>query len=108
MNKILIPVVFAVCVGSAFAQSATVTTSDDKGKVEATTTVRSTVAEQDSADHFCLRETGSHVRVKPKGSHDRAVECANAPGRSYSRAEIDRSGATSTADALRRLDPSIH
>ncbi len=105
MNKILIPVLFAFCVGSAFAQSGTVTTTDEKGKVEASTAVQ-TAAEK-SADSFCLRETGSHLHAITNEHSKRAVECVGAPGRAYTREDIERTGATTTADALRRLDPSI-
>jgi len=106
MNKILFPAMFALCIGSAFAQSGSVTTTDEKGKVEAVTPAQ-TAAEK-SADAFCLRETGSHLRAIKTEHNERAVECAGAPGRSYSREDIERTGATTTADALRRLDPSIH
>ena len=107
MNKLLIAFLLAFATASAFAQSGpTVTTSDDKGRVEAITPV---TPEQKSADAFCLRETGSHLssyKNKPHG--DRAVECATQPGRVYTREDLDRTGAISTKDALRRLDPSVH
>jgi len=107
VKTILLTLVVAVAAGSAFAQSGpTVTTSDANGRVESVTPV---TPEQKDADAFCLRETGSHLRSyrnKPHG--DRAVECANAPGRVYSREDIDKTGAITTKDALRRLDPSIH
>lgn len=106
MNKILISVLLVMGAGSAFAQSATVTTTDDKGKVE-TTTITKTAAEK-SADRFCLRETGSHLHAITTDHNQHAVECAKSPGRAYSREDIERTGATTTADALRRLDPSIH
>ncbi|MBS0212051.1 MAG: hypothetical protein JSR26_02570 [Proteobacteria bacterium] len=103
MNKILIPALFVLCVGSAFAQTGSVTVS--VGKTAATVSA----ADQKEADAFCLRETGTHVRsVTPKPHNDRAVECAGSPGRTYTREDIDRTGAINTADALRRLDPSIH
>lgn len=106
MNKILISALLAMGVSSAIAQSATLTTTDDKGKVE-TKTATQTAAEK-SADRFCLRETGSHLHAITTDHNQHAVECAKAPGRAYSREDIERTGATTTADALRRLDPSIH
>ena len=106
MKKILFPVVLTLCIGSAFAQSGSVTTSDEKGKVEAVTPAQ-TAAEK-SAETFCMHETGSHLRAITKSHNESAVECASAPGRSYSREDIERTGAITTADALRRLDPSIH
>jgi hypothetical protein len=105
VNRILISVLLAFGVGSAFAQSGTVTTIDDKGKAEAAT-VAQTEAEK-AADHYCLRHTGSHLHAITNVHNKRAVECANAPGRVYTREDIDRTGDITTADALRHLDPSI-
>jgi hypothetical protein len=48
---------------------------------------------------FCLKDTGS--RIKPKEG-----ECRG-PGTSYSKDDIDQTGAFDTAEALRRLDPRI-
>ena len=105
MNKILVSLLLAACFTSAYAQADTTTAAaGDKAKAEAPMT-----AEQKSAEAFCLRQTGSHLRsFTAKPHNERAVECANAPGRVYTREDIDRTGAINTADAIRRLDPSIH
>ncbi|MCE7033248.1 hypothetical protein LY625_11580 [Lysobacter sp. GX 14042] len=66
------------------------------------------------ADRDCLRYTGTHLRDRD----DRAVErgevgsldrdgCVAANGRVYSRRDLESTGATDIADALRRLDPAI-
>lgn len=34
-------------------------------------------------------------------------ECSSVPGRSYSKADLDRTGALTTAEALRMLDPAL-
>ncbi|MBU8975257.1 MULTISPECIES: hypothetical protein [unclassified Lysobacter] len=53
----------------------------------------------------CLKETGSNIRTRdPKTGKPVCI----GPGRSYTREQIDRTGQTDLADALRRLDPSIH
>lgn len=65
---------------------------------------------------FCLQETGTriHQRVRPlqvqaDDKAMRATACATSqPGRSWSRRDIERTGAFDLADALRQLDPSIH
>lgn len=102
MNKILIAVLLTFGAGAAMAQTASVSVSAGKGASAVS------AADQKDADAFCLRQTGSHVRsVTPKAHGDRAVECASEPGRVYSREDIERTGAISTSDALRRLDPSI-
>ncbi len=106
MNNIIICALLAFGVSSAFAQSATVTTSDEKGNVETRTPAQAAAAEK-SADSFCLHETGSHLRTI---SHDRntaTVECTGAPGHAYTRQDIERTGAIDTGDALRQLDPSL-
>ena len=106
---IMVPIcmLFALGASAAFAQSDTPANGDEKIKVEASDADRA--AANDAADKFCLRQTGSHLHAIVKdGRKDSAVQCVNAPGRSYSRAEIERTGALTTAEALRRLDPSIH
>ncbi len=52
-------------------------------------------------DRECLQHTGSLIPPK-KG------ECLAVAGRSYSGDELRRTGASTTAGALRMLDPSIH
>jgi hypothetical protein len=52
------------------------------------------------ASTHCLQSTGTHIPL-------RQGRCSVLPGRSYSRADIRRTGASSTAGALQSLDPSI-
>ncbi len=100
---LIVAAMFALASGAAIAQGAAVVVGSSK----ADTTV--SAREQRDADRFCLRSTGTHVlSVTRKPNSDRAVECAAAPGRVYTREDIQRSGAATTADALRTLDPSIH
>jgi hypothetical protein len=49
----------------------------------------------------CLRDTGSRIPTPPG-------ECNNQPGRSISREEMERTGAFTTFDAIRRVEPSAH
>lgn len=51
-------------------------------------------------DRDCLRQTGSLIPAKPG-------TCLPVPGRSYSQQDIRSTGALTTGDALRQLDPSI-
>lgn len=48
----------------------------------------------------CLKDTGT--RITPKDGH-----CVNAPGQVISHEDIERSGATNAAEALRDLSPSV-
>ena len=106
MKKTLIPFLFgsvlALGATGAFAQYAP---ASDNAKTEVNAPPM-TEAEK-SADSFCLRQTGSHLHAITKRRNESAVECANAPGRAYTQEDIQRTGATNTRDALRRLDPSI-
>lgn len=52
------------------------------------------------AELDCVRSTGTRITLKDD-------ECANVPGRTYSKEDLDRTGAITPAEALRRLDPSI-
>ena len=52
-------------------------------------------------DRNCLQTTGSLIPAKP------GTCVAGAPGRSYSRDDIDRTGQPTLGPALQMLDPSI-
>ena len=51
-------------------------------------------------DRNCLRDTGSLIKPKPG-------QCLPVAGRSYSREDIDRTGARTLGPALKDLDPSV-
>lgn len=56
------------------------------------------VAQQtDEPKKDCVRATGTHLE------RDKEHECVIGPGRTYTREDMDRSGAMSTGDAIRRL-----
>ena len=63
-------------------------------------------------DRNCLRQTGSMITTSQNAKARRAGKaedkCANAFGRAYDREDIERTGATDVAQALRMLDPAIH
>ncbi len=54
-----------------------------------------------AADSRCLRETGTRIKRRDGDG------CLAAPGRSYSRDEIQRTGALNLGDALQKLEPSV-
>lgn len=58
-------------------------------------------AQTSAAEPDCLRDTGSHIRRTEDDP------CVSAPGSVYSREDIDRTGAITTAEALRRLSPAV-
>lgn len=99
MNRMLLPAMLAFCIGSTIALSASASTTS------------SAIADRDAADRFCLRDTGSHLtsHLYSKSQDGRKyTDCVNASGRVYTRDDIERTGAITTADALKKLDPSIH
>lgn len=53
------------------------------------------------SDKNCVRETGTRIAARD-GKQERCM-----PGRVYSKDDIDRTGQTNLADALRTLDPAI-
>ena len=61
----------------------------------------------DINDAYCLRHTGTRITSRTDSRKARA--CSNgAIGRAYTRDDLDRTGEISIADALRKLDPSVH
>lgn len=66
-------------------------------------------ANEASVKPFCLQQTGSRITA----SQNRLVapadrKCAPVTGHAYSRRDLERTGELTLADALRRLDPTIH
>lgn len=63
-------------------------------------------------DRNCLHYTGTRIasRSGPRSAAGKTQRpCSNGTiGRSYTREDIDRTGEIDIADALRKLDPSIH
>ena len=55
-------------------------------------------------DRHCLRDTGTRIRSTSR--KDR--QCTGAMGSAYTRDDLHRTGEVDIADALRKLDPSIH
>jgi len=66
-------------------------------------------ATDDQFSRFCLRETGSRiVEMQNKRSGKTEKRCISANGSSYSKADLDSTGALTLSEALHRLDPTIH
>ena len=55
------------------------------------------------SDAHCLRQTGSRITQR-----DGKARCNGQPGRVYSKDDIDSTGHTNLADALRALDPAFN
>lgn len=99
----------ALCPWAFAASAQTSTPATSRASVDATAIGPDAVEKPGSrdrlADRNCLTETGSHIApVTDRNGR----QCINAPGRAYSREDIDRTGTFDLTDALRRLDPAVH
>jgi hypothetical protein len=72
--------------------------------------VQTPAVEGPQVANTCLQSTGSRIteaQNRRAVREGRAARCANAPGRSYSAEDLQRTGQVSLADALRSLDTSV-
>lgn len=107
-SPLLIAALLAMLASSASAQDARAPTQDARTRrIEGLETMpypppasSAQGGQQVGADHNCLRQTGSHIPPK-KG------QCIPAPGRTYNKQDIDRTGEQKLGPALRKLDPSV-
>lgn len=89
---------------SADAQAQVSAQADADAQARADETPTSNAQARKPDDSLCLRETGSRVRqIDPKTGKP----ACRGPGRAYNRDELDRTGRTNLADALRAVDPSV-
>lgn len=108
MKSLLIAFFAAALAPAAFAQVASVEPAPAQESQPA-------AKEDRRPDFHCLRYTGSTITAqRNKRDEQRArgkpirPRCASAAGRSWSREDLDRTGASDLRSALRMLDPSIH
>lgn len=108
MHKLLVLLLAGAFAPAAFAQSSDVESSLEPGAAA----IGTDSSDADVNDRNCLRSTGSLITASANAQAERkgrkGDRCANAIGRSYDRDDIERTGATDVAQALRMLDPSIH
>ena len=86
--------------------------------VQPSATADTAAATQDEAkkpdvnERNCLRHTGTHIssgtQVSSRVDSRKDRKCTGANGRAYTREDLQRTGEVDIADALRKLDPSIH
>lgn len=113
MNKTLLGTTLAVLCGAAMfalpvlaqqtindTQTSVQTTSASQAGTNAQANAKAQRAVPPIDSRQCIRDTGSHI-PPPKG------QCLPVAGSSYSRQDIQRTGATNVGHALRMLDPSV-
>lgn len=106
MKRLLIFLMVAGFASIAAAQS----TPAEQGIEPGATAIGAKASDASVRDRNCLRQTGSMITASQNTQARRAgkaEKCANAFGRTYSREDIERTGATDLAQALRMLDPAI-
>jgi len=94
------------CAGAAQAQ----TPAPSSTPAVQAPAVQAPAVEAPQIANTCLQATGSRIteaQNRRAVREGRAVRCANAPGRSYSADDLQRTGQVGLADALRSLDTSI-
>jgi hypothetical protein len=94
----------ALAFGLATAAMAAPQSTANTGTVADQTPAASNAPQSNSpikpGDRNCVRDTGSLIKPKPG-------QCLPVAGRSYSKDDIDRTGARTLGPALRDLDPSV-
>ena len=107
-SKLLVFLLLGGFASAASAQSAPVEPTLEPGAAA----IGADASDSKLSDRNCLQQTGSRItananyRAKREGKA--GDKCANATGRSYTREDIERTGAIDVRDALRRLDTSVY
>lgn len=96
LDKHLLPLVVLLAAGALGSAQAA---PPDNAAASPAPTVQPRSPNADNPPN-CLTQTGSYVKAA-KG------ECISAPGRSYTREDMERTGATNVGDTLNKLDPSL-
>ena len=107
MKRLVLFFVLSTMATAAMAQSTTPKPVEDPVVAtasDADATIQP-AAKDKASDRNCLKETGS--RLAPRAD-SKGRKCVNATGRSYTKEDIDRTGAVDLRDAIRRLDPAVH
>ena len=109
MKRVLLASLLAACAFAASAQQTSVQAdasvrTDGSGQTQ----VQADTKSKTDIDRNCLRQTGTHIRDRSATDGKGRKRCVAANGRVYTRDDIDRTGQTDIAEALRHLDPSIH
>ena len=97
--------VLVFLLGALFTLSYTAAFGEDDTKKAAAKPAKDKVAKDEVSDRNCLKETGSRLAPRPDS---KGRKCVNATGRSYTKGDMDSTGAIDLSDALRRLDPAVH
>lgn len=105
MKRLLIAMVLS---GFAFAAAAQDNPPAGEPEEAASNSLKAEARADAKVDRYCIQQTGTRINASRNArSKQEQKDCVAAGGRVYTRADIDSTGSTDLADALRRLDPSI-
>lgn len=106
MKRLMISLLGAL----AFTAAAQTTPPQTTPATDAPTAAQTDAKKPEINDAYCLRHTGTRILSRTdSGKTGKARTCnTSAIGRAYTRDDLDRTGETNIADALRRLDPAVH
>jgi hypothetical protein len=104
MKRLMISLLGALAFTAAAQTAPSQTTSP---AADAPTAAQTDAKKPEINDAYCLRYTGSRITSRTDSRKARTCN-ATAIGRAYNRDDLDRTGEINIADALRKLDPSIH
>ncbi len=97
--KRLIPILL-FGLSAPLAQAESPSPAEPAPPAEEMVLITSDAATETPADSRCLRETGTRIKRRDDNG------CLTASGRSYSREEIQRTGAFNLGEAIQKLEPS--
>jgi len=98
VKKFAIALALGLFAAAAHAQSDVAAVQAAPASTE-TTVISPDAAATQPPEKGCVRESGTLIDKRDKNG------CTGAPGQSYSREDIDRTGAIDTGDAIRKLSP---
>lgn len=101
MKKTLAALFLGLSAFAAQAQTESATAAADPAQDENIVITSENVETAAGNEAGCIRTSGTHLKQRD------AKGCTGAPGQSYSREQIDRTGANNTADALKALSPRV-
>lgn len=94
----------------AFAGAASAQNASGAAQPRPANTIQAEAEADAKVDRFCISDTGTRIKKRAErvGSDKSQKDCVAAGGRVYTRGDIQSTGRTDLADALRALDPSIY
>jgi hypothetical protein len=111
MKRVMISLLGALAFAAA-AQTSEPQVAQPSATAETAAATQDEAKKPDVNERNCLRQTGTRIssgtQVSSRADGHKDRKCTGANGRAYTREDLERTGEVDIADALRKLDPSIH